>query len=157
MPRNFVLTGDVYLGSETDSRLETSLEEAKQSLSPLASGSCLVSFSSALQSINNNQPAPAENIQRQFNLNSLETGSQLQEPTVEHAACFVTLRNHLSPDSDEIQTRLPKNSSIKSLALFQVFKTPAEPTPDYSRLPSLAVQTKIALGKRLQGAREGIE
>ena len=114
MPRNFVLTGDVYLGSETDSRLETSLEEAKQSLSPLASGSCLVSFSSALQSIDNSQPAPAENIQRQFNLNSLETGSQLQEPTIKHtsnthrthssqhqstAACFVTLRNHLSPDS----------------------------------------------------------
>ena len=79
LPRNFVLTGDVYLGSETDSRLETSLDEAKQSLSPLASGSCLVSFSSSLQSVNSGQTHPAENIVRQFNLNSLETGTQLED------------------------------------------------------------------------------
>ena len=42
---NYILTGDAYLGSETDSRVETDLQTAKVDISSAAFGSCVLTLS----------------------------------------------------------------------------------------------------------------
>eukprot|EP00435_Cladocopium_sp_Y103_P066414 s1794_g28.t1 len=46
---NYVLTNDAYLGSETDSRIETLLESAKTEISSAAFGSCTLTLSSGFK------------------------------------------------------------------------------------------------------------